>query len=250
MPCTGNNGWRRSPRLSRADRGARRRHGHDDPAAQARGGGLPRRALRATGRATSRATTTCSSLTRPDLIAEHPRSLPGGRRRHHRDQHLQLDAHLARPTTAWRRSSASSTSPGAARAPGGRRAGPRRTPASRASSPARSARPTAPPRCRRTSNDPGFRNISFDELAEAYREAARGSDRRRRRPASCRDDLRHAERQGGAVRDRRAVRAAGRRAAGDDLRHDHRSLAGARSRGRPPRRSGIRCGMRVRCRSA
>ena len=30
-------------------------------------------------------------LTRPDVIREHPRRVPRGRRRHHRDQHLQRD---------------------------------------------------------------------------------------------------------------------------------------------------------------
>ena len=44
--------------------------------------------------------------------------------------------------------------------------------ACRASSPARSAPPTAPPRCRRTCNDPGYRNISFDQLVATYSEAA------------------------------------------------------------------------------
>ena len=33
-----------------------------------------------------------------------PRRVPRGRRRHHRDQHLQRDARSRRPTTAWRRS--------------------------------------------------------------------------------------------------------------------------------------------------
>ena len=43
---------------------------------------------------------------------------------------------------------------------------------SRASSPARSGPPTAPPRCRRNVNDPGFRNITFDQLVATYSEAA------------------------------------------------------------------------------
>ena len=36
------------------------------------------------------------------------------------------------------------------------------------------ARRTGPPRSRRTSSDPGARNVTFDELAEAYQEAAEG----------------------------------------------------------------------------
>ena len=47
--------------------------------------------------------------------------------------------------------------------------------------------------------------------------------RRRRRPAR-RDDLRHAERQGGDLRAGDAVRGARPPLAGDDLRHDHRRL--------------------------
>ncbi len=45
--------------LRRAHPGARRRHGHDDPAYQLRRGRLPRRALPRLARRTSRATTTC-----------------------------------------------------------------------------------------------------------------------------------------------------------------------------------------------
>ena len=49
-----------------------------------------------------------------------------------------------------------------------------------------------------------------------------GRGRRGRDPG--RDDLRHAERQGGAVRRAPRARRAGARPAGDDLRHDHRRL--------------------------
>ena len=45
--------------------------------------------------------------------------------------------------------------------------------AGHASSRARWARPTAPPRCRPKVNDPGFRNVTFDELAATYAEATR-----------------------------------------------------------------------------
>ena len=61
-------------------------------------------------------------------------------------------------------------------------------------------------------NDPAARNVSFEELAEAYRGGRRGPDRGRRRPPAARDDLRHAQRQGRDLRDRRAVRGPGRSA--------------------------------------
>ena len=51
-------------------------------------------------------------------------------------------------------------------------------------------------------NDPGARLVTFDQLVEAYAEQVRGPGGRRRRPAAARDHLRHAERQGRAVRDR------------------------------------------------
>ena len=55
------------------------------------------------------------------------------------------------------------------------------------------------------------------------RAGARAARRRRRSPAG-RDDLRYAQRQGRALRHRRAVRRARRQTAGDDLRHHHRPL--------------------------
>ena len=48
--------------------------------------------------------------------------------------------------------------------------------------------------------------------------------RRRRRPAAGRDHLRHAERQGGALRDRRDHRGARHRRARDGVRHHHRQV--------------------------
>ena len=83
---------------------------------------------------------------------------------------------------------------------------------------------------------PGLpRRTRFDQVVETYAEQIRGAARRRRRPAADRDDLRHAEREGG---DRR--RARGRAgAAALDLVHDRRPLAAARSPGRRSRRSGL-----------
>jgi hypothetical protein len=53
-------------------------------------------------------------------------------------------------------------------------------------------------------NDPGARNVSFDQLRAAYREQAERPARRRLRPVPGRDHLRHAQRQGGDLRARRA----------------------------------------------
>ena len=74
-----------------------------------------------------------------------------------------------------------------------------------------SGRPTAPRRSRRTSTNPGFRAITFDELRECLCRAGARPARGRRRPAADRDDLRHAQRQGGdrrhrSTRPRRAAR--------------------------------------------
>ncbi len=52
-------------------------------------------------------------------------------------------------------------------------------------------------------NDPGYRNITFDELVATYRRGGRGAGRRRRRLAAGRDHFRHAECESGPVRDRR-----------------------------------------------
>ena len=59
-------------------------------------------------------------------------------------------------------------------------------------------------------NNPGFRAVTFDELREAYAEQIARPDRRRRRHHADRDDLRHAQRQGGDLRRaRRLSRRAG-----------------------------------------
>ena len=76
----------------------------------------------------------------------------------------------------------------------------------RASSPACSGRPARPPRSRPTSTIPGFRNITFDELVAAYTEAVRGLVDGGVDLVLLRDDLRHAQRQGGDLRDRESVR--------------------------------------------
>ena len=73
-------------------------------------------------------------------------------------------------------------------------------------------------------NDPGFRNISFDELAAAYAEVSPGADRGRRRRDSDRDHVRHLECQGSAVRGPTGVRRGRRGAAHHRFRHHHRCL--------------------------
>ena len=86
------------------------------------------------------------------------------------------------------------------------------------------ARRTAPASISPDVNDPGARNVTYDELVEAYLEQARrpvdgGAD-----VLLDRDDLRHAQRQGRDLRGRDAVRAARPALAGHDLRHHHRRL--------------------------
>ena len=111
---------------------------------------------------------------------------------------------------------------------------------------ARSARPTAPPRSRPDVNDPGERNVTFDELVEAYLEQARGLVDGGADAAAHRDHLRHPQRQGRDLRGRDALRGA---AAGAG-----RSSSPARSPTRPgapcpvrsPRPSGTRSATRGR----
>ena len=55
-------------------------------------------------------------------------------------------------------------------------------------------------------NNPAFRAITFDEMRDAFKDQARGLDRRRLGSAAGRNADRHAQRQGGARRDRRSVR--------------------------------------------
>ena len=75
-------------------------------------------------------------------------------------------------------------------------------------------------RCRQS----GLPRHHLRRIARGLWRAGGGAARRRRRHAARRDDLRYAQRQGGAVRDRRAARGARHARAGDDLGHDHRSL--------------------------
>ena len=148
------------------------------------------------------------TLTQPQAIEEIHYAYADGRRRHSRDQHLLLDLASRRPTTACRRSSTSSTatargSPGAPALQG--RAHRRHA---AASSPARSGPTNRTASISPDVNNPGFRAVTFDDLRDAYAEQIDGADRRRRRPHPDRDDLRHAQRQGGDLRLRGGLREA------------------------------------------
>ena len=127
-------------------------------------------------------------LTRPDVDRGDPRRVPRGRRRHHRDQHVQRDPRSRRPTTSCEPVVYElNLAGGAPRARGRRRVDRSGRPTGRASSPARSARPTARCRSRPTSTIPAFRAVTFDEVRDAYAEQVRGAGRRRRRPPARRD---------------------------------------------------------------
>ena len=138
---------------ARAHSRPRRRDGHPDP-----GPGLRRERISA-ATAFSACDVPSAGQQRPsdaDPAAGdrgHPFRLCDGRRGHSRDQHLLLD--LDRAGRLRHAGGRSTSSTATAR---GWRAGPRsrrRKPtAGAASSPARSARPTAPPRCRPTSTIP------------------------------------------------------------------------------------------------
>ena len=73
-------------------------------------------------------------------------------------------------------------------------------------------------------NDPAARNVSYEELVEAYVEADQGTARRRRRPDLHRDDLRHPQRQGRDLRGRDGLRGLRPPLAGRHLRHHHRRV--------------------------
>ena len=127
-----------------------------------------------TGRATCGATTTCWSLTQPDVIRGiHPAYLDAGADIVETNT-FNAHARSRWPTTACRSSPTRSTSPrpGSPARPATRR--PRGRPTGRAGSPARWARRTAPASISPDVNDPGARNIDFDEMVEAYVEQARG----------------------------------------------------------------------------
>ncbi len=86
------------------------------------------------------------------------------------------------------------------------------------SSPARSARSNVTLSLSPKVDDPAYRAVTFDQVKAAYAEQIARARRGRRRPAADRDDLRHAQREGG---DRRRPRGRAGPAA-VDLGHDRR----------------------------
>ena len=113
-------------------------------------------------------------LTRPDVIAEHPRRVPGRRRRHHRDQHVQLDVGVAgRLRSRGDRVRAEFR---------GREAGAacrRRVRRRRHPTKPRFVAGSLGPTTKTLSispdvNNPAFRAITFDEMRDAFKDQARG----------------------------------------------------------------------------
>ena len=198
----------RAPRRARAAAraahpGARRRHGHDDPDATAR-----------------RERTTAASASRDwprDLQGQQRPPVPHAARR----SSAAIHAPTSKPApTSSRPTPSTSTADVARRLRHGgawstsstwpRRGSPatRPTSSSAGDPSARASWPACSGPTNRTAslspdvNDPGFRNITFDELVADLHRAGPRPDRGRRRPPAGRDDLRHAERQGGDLRDR------------------------------------------------
>jgi len=171
-----------------------------------------------------------------------PRPVPRGRRRHPRDQHLQLDLHLAGrlPPRADR---------GGAE-PRGRAPRPRRgrrvhgEDAREAALRGGRAGPDEPHALALAGRErPRLPGGELRPGEGRLPRGGRGARRGRGRHPAGRDDLRHAERQGGALRHRRVLRAIRRAPADHDLGDDHRRLgphafgpdAGGVLEFRPPR---------------
>ena len=205
----------------RAHPGARRRHGHHDPGAQARRGGLSRRPLRRLEPRGARQQRPAQSEPARRGARHSSRLLPR-RRRHRLHQHVLLHHDRA----------------GRLRHGGHRlRAQPRRRDAGARGGGAGGERRRPPPlrRRRARADQPHRLDLAGREqsrlprhhlrpVARGLWRADQGPDRRRRRSAADRDHLRHAQRQGGDLRHRRSLRRARHRRAGDDLRHHHRPL--------------------------
>ena len=163
---------------------------------------------------TTRRTSPATRPAQPDPARRDPRrppAVPGRRRRHHHHQHVHRDQHRPgrlRPGVAGPRDEPAGRPAGPA---GGRRG--RRPVRRRLGRPAeRHAVAVAPGR------RPGLPRGHVRPGQGGVRGADRGAGRGRRRPAADRDDLRHAERQGGH---RRGPRGRARPAA-VDLGHHRR----------------------------
>ena len=207
--------------LESPDHGARRRDGYGDPARPSGRGRLPRRAVRRLAERPDRQQRPADADPARDH-RRHPPRVPRGRRRHHRDQHLQRQRGLAarlRPGGA-RPTSSTSRRPGWLGATADARRDPRAAAVRR-----RRARPDHPDRVDLARRQRPRRPQRL--LRRAGRGVPRGRPRpgrRRLRPADDRDDLRHPQRQGRDLRRRDALRGARPALAGDHLRHHHRRL--------------------------
>ena len=165
----------------------------------------------ATGRATDRQQRSTFAPP-PTDHRRHPPRVPRGGRRHPGDQHLQCAQDLAAADYGSRRWATSSTT-GRRRRRGARRRDDSLStdPERPRSSPARWA-DEADRVDLADVNDPGWRNVTYDELVAAYRDSPAVARRRRRHPDG-RDHLRHPQRQG-AVRPREGLDEVGAAAAG------------------------------------
>ena len=201
--------------------GARRRHGHHDPGAQAGRGGLSRRALRRLEPRGARQQRPAQSEP-AGRGARHPSGLFSRRRRHRLHQHILLHQDRAGRLRHGGHRLRAQPCRRDAGARGGRGGGKGRRPQAVCR---RRARADQPHRLdfagREQSRLPRHQ---FRPTARGLWRADQGSDRRRRRSPADRDHLRHAQRQGGDLRHRRSRRRTRRRPAGDDLGHHHRPL--------------------------
>ena len=161
-------------------------------------------------------------LTRPDVISEIHEPVPRGRRRHHRDEHVQQHGRRAGrlpPGVDRVRAEPRGGAPGAR---------PRATTwTAKTPDRPRFVAGSIGPTNRTLSispdvNSPSFRAITFDELRAAYEDQVRGLIDGGCDLSAARDDLRHAQRQGRHRSDPERVRGKGRAPAADDLVHDHR----------------------------
>ena len=188
--------------------GARRRHGHGNPGAQARRGRLSRHALRRLAE-------------RPARQQRHSDPVAAGRGARNCISTISAPAPTSfPPTRSPRPASPRPTTARRTLVPELNLAGARLAKEAAAIAAREDGRPrfvagAIGPTNRTASispdvSNPGFRAISFDELREAYGEQARGPPRRRRRHPAARDRVRHPQRQGGALRDRGTVRGARR----------------------------------------
>ncbi len=245
--------WRRLPDVATtrhastpccsAHPGARRRHGHDDPAPPADRGRFPRRAVRLARQAICSGNNDVLVLTRPDIIADI------------HDQYLAAGADIIETNTFNGTAIAQADyGAGVARLRAERstargwRAARRDEWTARTPDKPRFVAGVIGPTNRTLSispdvNDPAFRAMTFDEMQDALRRAGARPHRRRRGPAARRDDLRHAERQGGARRDRGgSIRDGGR------CRSCSRSRSPTGAAGRCRARRSTRSGSRSRTR--